>query len=285
MVKKLAKNLIYAALIAASALNAGCRVNDSYPIRENNDSRNEFYDTEEDKNVKFFVEPGVDFQTTFFHGTVKDVPENIRSVPIHSDDGYAREENNGPIPKNSSRLPPLMEFRFLKSGLEIQLDGNKTLDIYGDLSFNTNQYLNCQIDENERNYTNHPGTNKRGHGAALTYWGASYGPGFIPGIKVDLNFKDEKEDTFFIGAGYRKYDIEAETGWDRHDDLERRKNFELGEIEEKSFYIGWKTNNEDLNVQLKLGINWNDYEETRDAVKIDADKISYTISFGAYYRF
>ncbi|MFH1452191.1 MAG: hypothetical protein ABIF88_03395 [archaeon] len=159
---------------------------------------------------------------------VRDVPEEIRDVPIHSDDGYASGKG-GPIPSDDinvgprtggffrygGRMPVIKDTLFAKLGIEVELGGIFTSD------------------KPSRNYTNAVGTSQRGRGAALTYysihtksgpnWNSSLIPKIVGGLELELS------DSVTVGANYSiwREDLVAETGYDRYDSLEHRSSFNL----------------------------------------------------------
>jgi len=252
----------------AIALNAGCSTQVQEPI------------------IKPFIESCVDLQGSISSGKIKNIPEEMRFTPIHKDDAYANPENNAPIKNSTVRIPPLIELRFLKAGLETKINDDSYLDIYGDLSLNLSNFIRFGK-VYKRNYTNAPGTDKRGYGAALTYLTPKYGPLFIPGIKAELHIQTKEDFNFIIGGGYRRYDLEIERGWDRYNRLERYKDSSLAKIDEKSIYIGFETEDkksEKWHSIIKLGVNFNDYKTKGEETKIDS-KPSFFISGGIIHRF
>jgi hypothetical protein len=97
------------------------------------------------------------------------------------------------------------------------------------------------IADAERNYRNAPGTDKRGYGAALTYIGLKRS-GVIPSTTINfldvfLNWTpimkaevapfDGKLSDVWFGVSASYYAFDAQTGWDRYDSLEVRKNYTL----------------------------------------------------------
>lgn len=268
MIKKLAKKILYPLIGTAIALSPGC----SNQIQE--------------LIIKPFIETNLELQGSFSLGKIKNISEEMRTTPIHKDDGYARPENNGPTKEDSARLPALVELKLLKAGLETKINKNVYLDIYGDLSLNISNFI-LVGKKHKRNYTNAPGTDKRGYGAALTYWSVKPGPLFIPGIKADLHISTNKDWDFIIGGGYRRYDLEIERGWDRYDSLEKYRDTSIAKVDEKSIYIGFESKDrmsKKWHSLIKLGVNFNDYKTKGNEIKIDS-KFSFFISGGMICRF
>jgi hypothetical protein len=193
----------------------------------------------ESASIKPFIEPCLEFQGSLRDSEIANIPAEKRYVPIHPVDTYARESNNGPIPKDTAKLPKLEEMRFAKAGIETRL-GRVWLDTYADVSYRIkgpdeeNEWKNI----NERNYTNHPGTEMRDVGAALTYYKIGYSDDLLPGFKADLHVPISEDIIGFVGAGYRKYGVDIKTGWDRWGSLEEHKTRKLTDVEERSVYGG-----------------------------------------------
>jgi hypothetical protein len=270
--------------------------------------------TNENYIIRPLIELGADFQISGSIGGVKNVPEEIRYVPIHSNDSDVPESNNGVIKEDSAKIHPvLFDMRFLKLGLESKLSDNVYLDVYGDLSVNFSKGkkdLNIKDDldrVNERNYrgvnqsssnysnlhqctdpapTPTPGTNERGTGTALTYYGLKYDSLFIPGIKADLRFRSG-DNEFIIGGGIRQYKLDIETGWDRYDDLEKYTEYDIGDVQEKSIYLGYRfidPSDKGWSGTIKAGINRNDLKSKEGNIDIE-NKTTLFMDLGASYRF
>ncbi len=214
--------------------------------------------------VKPFVEPMLGFQTTLTRPEISNVPANLRYVPIHPEDTYAKEENNGTIQDNSVKLRRLKEINLIKAGAEAIL-GESRLDIYWKGSYKMKGEDFTHEDVNIRNYTYNPGTETRGYGAALTYWGADYSDDFMSSFNIDLRFNADEEKGFLIGAGFKKYGLDVQTGWDRYNHLEERNSTNVGDIQETSIYVGYESRDKEEKWfgELKFGINF---------YSIDSDK-------------
>jgi len=222
---------------------------------------------------------------------VKNVPEAIRNVPIHSDDWGTP----GPIPHTDAHAPWMPEIRFLKLGAEFALNNEMHLDVYGDLSVNFTRWGRpWGGDIRERNYTNATGSSHRGYGAALTYYTPQYSL-LIPGIKTELYFEPESGGSGFsnfnkfIGAGLRKYDLLIQTGYDRYDDYDEYKNYHIGDLWEFSMFIGTSNlNNTEspLIMDVRVGVNFN-YANERGHYGVDIEENPVMPFFGICigYRF
>jgi hypothetical protein len=178
------------------------------------------------------------------------VPEEIRHVPIHPDDTYAKEKNNGPIEPKDIKGVTLWGLinPVLVGGLEFKID---RIYLNAAVSVSSPLISNRYSDYYERNYTNHPGTSERGYGAALTQYSTSITPLkipilIIPKLSAEITipvYSIEKgsleKEGIIIGYGRRRYNFSIETGWDRFDKYERNEWFPIEEIIENSVYIGY----------------------------------------------
>lgn len=286
MLKSLLKKITYAVVGAAIALNAGCA---NYLPRIQDPDK--FIYINDNFKVRPFGKLCLDLQVSQPVKKIENVPEKMRYVPIHHDDDWVPESDNGVIADDSTKLLPLFTLDFLKLGLESKINDSIDVDVYGDLGLNVSYFMPFSHDFafgtiNERNYMGAPGTDERGYGTALTYWTANYGPVLIPGINVDLSFPVRENYNFLIGGGFRSYDLKVETGWDRYNDLDKHKDYKIADIEEKSVYIGIKTEEKDRwSGIVKFGVNFNDYKKKNEEVKIHGNDTSFFVTLGAEYRF
>lgn len=235
-----------------------------------------------EKQVDLFVESGFDLQFSMPPvKQVKNLPEYLRDVPIHSDDAWGIP---GPIPKDKAQAPWLTEIRFLKLGTEIELNPETSWKSYFDLSLNYGYWTKWGADINRRNYTNAPGTEKRGYGAALTFWTPGY-DSLIPGFRTELHF--DNDNGCFIGAGFRKFHLEIITGYDRYDRLEHKSHKDIGQIYETSLYLGWAKTEKDRTSDLRIGLNFNNYEAKGKYSDIDVDlnKVAFFLGVNLSWRF
>jgi len=219
--------------------------------------------------------------------SVHNVPESIRNVPPHKDDRWGYYSHPGPIRADSGDAPWLMEIRFLKLGLGVDLAENITWRNYGDLSFNFGHFFHAGGDLYRRNYTNAPDTSKRGYGAALTFWTPGYDI-LIPGLRTELQFKNKGEGSWFFGAGYRLYNFGIITGYDRYDHLSFHDFDELGKIQEISLYLGGRTKSEGRWFgEYRAGVNFNSFDQKGKYPDADIkmNDTSFFFALGGGYKF
>jgi len=276
----LRKKLSLATATTALALVAGCA------------STSKLDEATKDWPVQPIASTTFDLRFSKPASKVSNVPKSIRHVPIHKRDGYASRSNNGPIKDSSAKLPILMELGLLKAGVKKNLSEDVRLNAYADLSLNFNTILKMGFggEINRRNYTNHPGTSQRGYGAALTYWTADYRPLFIPGFKADVEFSVDDSTNMIIGCGYRIYDIVVQTGWDRYDKFEVRRNHSVAELHERSIYLGLRTNEDKDSAfsgfwKFHLMFNKADIDRKYRGTRVSTHQPSWGVSFGVEYMF
>ena len=168
---------------------------------------------------------------------INNIPEDIRNVPVHPDDIWA-EKRAGPI-KDNEFSPKIDIF---SANTEFGIGIKK-----GRFGFEGGPKLSMSFTEEsessivERNYTNYPGTDERGYGAALTYYKilAKNNSIYTPGISSRALYSISKKR---LGSwrrvtginlfaeysfGWMFMPIYVETGWDRYDELEERKEHKL----------------------------------------------------------
>lgn len=281
MIRNLLKKIIYSIAGVSLALNAGC----SKPI-----TTGYIYPTG-NKSLKTmpYIKLYGDMKVSQPVKKVSNVPASFRNVPIHHDD-YDWGQG-APIPDSSAKVVPLIDYSFLKGGLETKI-GDAAIDIYGDLAFNISHFIpishNSWLGEvNERNYQGGGlGTEHRGIGTALTYWTANYTPILIPGVKCDLSFPVAENVEMIIGGGIRDYKLQAERGWDRYNSLEKKDCLGIADITEKSIYLGFKfSNKNEFSTVFKVGQNYYDYDIREKDVVIDKENSSLFVSLGAEWPF
>jgi hypothetical protein len=239
-----------------------------------------------DSKIKPFVEPMLGFQTTINRLEISGVPADLRYVPIHPEDTYAKEENNGVIEDDSVKLRRLKELNLARAGVESKL-GSSRLDVYWKGSYKMEGEEFTHEDVNIRNYTNNPGTDARGYGAALTYWGADYSDDFMHSFNADLRFSADKEGGFLVGVGFKKYGLDINQGWDRWNDLEEWKSTKVGDISETSVYVGFENRGvgkeEGWFGHLLFGANFYSIDSDEGA-KLE-DKTAFFAGLGGGFRF
>lgn len=236
--------------------------------------------SEAEEKIRPFLELGLDTQiSTPPIKEVGNVFEPIRNVPIHGDDPWGTP---GAIAKDRGDAPWMTEFRFLKIGVETDLNSETIWKNYVELSWNFGHWTMFGADVRKRNYTNAVGTEKRGYGAALTFWTPGYSR-IIPGFRTEFYFKNN----WFLGAGLRKYDLEIITGYDRYDKLKHRSHVDIGEIFEKSVFMGWFKKEDNHIMDFRIGTNFNSYKgkDRYSAIDVDVNKISFFLTFNFGWKF
>jgi len=241
----------------------------------------------EESNTRLFMEFSLDFQfSTPPVDEVKNLPESIRNVSPHGDDRWYAKP--GPIMQDSADALWLTEIRFLKLGLETDLNNSVIWKNYVDLSFNYGYYFRPGADIHKRNYTNSPDTETRGYGAALTFWSPGYEQ-LITGFRSELHFKSGEYNTLFLGIGYRQYDLGVITGYDRYDSLDYKDFIEIGKIKETSFYFGGREEESDKRffTEGRIGINFNGYDEKNKyrETNVDMEDVSFFAALNFGWRF
>ncbi|MFA6170297.1 MAG: hypothetical protein WCW67_07710 [Candidatus Margulisiibacteriota bacterium] len=168
------------------------------------------------------------------------VPEPVRTVPIHPADTKADPDNNGPISQKDNKTEPLFTFASLELGLKIsssKKESNEGLTLRtgvgADFGVITGSHLN------ERNYTDAPGTETKDYGAALTYYylGAT-------GLVYPKIFGELSGEYWLARLQLRTYETAVNTGWDRYNSLETKDNFILGRNLEWQAYAGLRLSSE-----------------------------------------
>ncbi|MFA5070920.1 MAG: hypothetical protein WC511_00950 [Candidatus Pacearchaeota archaeon] len=173
-----------------------------------------------------------------YSASVDSVPEIVRDVPAHPDDFYkTRPQDVGPIADTDFDLP------FSGRGMNVELKAGVGIR-KGIFDFKLGPKISLSSKEDvvssikERNYLNHPGTEERGYGAALTYYKMkSESTSDIPfgGLaEFSLNFDLSDGHGLCLLNPFVEYsflvipkEFYFETGWDRHDSLEKRKSYKI----------------------------------------------------------
>jgi hypothetical protein len=160
---------------------------------------------------------------------VENAPLEVRSVPKHPDDGYA---GYAPPIRDKRLGCPYGHFDLISElGLR-HVSGDKELSFGGNLGW----HIASDSSIARSNYTNAVGTEQRGYGAALTWYGT------MDSMSLDDVFygafvQFKKGRLFFRGdANFEKFNLQ--TGWDRYDSLETRKSYVVGHTITPSFTIG-----------------------------------------------
>jgi hypothetical protein len=166
-----------------------------------------------------------------------------RNVPKHPDDvGYSENEFGGgqaPIDRKAYDCNNSFAVSFLYS--RVGISNNKPRYNFGiGLDWLVCPYLSSDMEK--RNYQGgRPGTTDRGYGAALTYISLiqtgivpSTGICFLdflfdwgPKAKFEFALFDMESNEVWLGVSCSYHALTAQTGWDRYDTLEVRKDYIL----------------------------------------------------------
>jgi hypothetical protein len=171
---------------------------------------------------------------------VENMPLAVRSVPIHPDDSYA----------NVSDWAPIQRTRFNSNGM---------FSINGDYAFQNSKFRLCagltlffsMACQQERNYTDAPGTESRGGGAALTYVAMKelgivsakisspfeFLDNISPEISGDVKLSEKYD--LSLGTSISYFRLQVESGWDRFDSKQIDNVFVFGDYLPVSVYLRW----------------------------------------------
>ena len=209
---------------------------------------------------------------------VDEMPLDFRSVPIHSDDGYARLENWGPVENEKYDRDHWLSIDYaylwqLNDRWSCGMGLVWILDFWEDFG-----------KESRRNYTNNPGTDRRGYGAALTFVSTgvrglleieggetdtgsllNFTPKFIVEYKLGNGFN------FGLSASYHRF--VALRGWDRWNSFEIDDKETLAHIYPITLDLTFKF--------INVGISYNicDLTDFGEKAKTEIGEISYTFGF------
>lgn len=217
---------------------------------------------------------------------VSDVPIEIRNVPAHPDDSQV---SIGPIADDEVyvrdrfggffRIGPKLNLGgiYIKPGIELEISGSQNPETP------------------ERNYTNYPGTNQRGYGAALTYYnihtqcGDESNTFFFPKLFLGLEAKISDSISLGLASNVWREDLVAETGYDRYDSLEMNEVSNLVDMTIGSIAITLNFKNENGNglfmsagIQKILDKNYSSVGEKAD---IEFTENPLLFSLGGSLRF
>ena len=183
------------------------------------------------------------------------LPESIRFVPNHRDDGYASPTSAGPITKLNYAIKdtitvsrPLDEHGITIGGLRFLLEAGWIIN----LSANEG-VITALGDFGQRNYTNAVGTHQRGEGAALTFVGIQErcipSLGFFdtitniyPSVSAEYSFGPKDNAWGLINCNVAYWRLIAVTGWDRNNYHALRKTYTLAQCLPVTLtfaYRGW----------------------------------------------
>lgn len=178
----------------------------------------------------------------FSYGTpiakITTMPEYIRNVPPHPDDSI-KTTYPGVIADRGELAMSLGSLGFeTRIGFGIKTD-------YPDFDLKIGPKLNFEISSSskiaERNYLNHPGTDIRGEGAALTYYNFAMGREnssvcIVPGISVKGSIG--KYVQLFTEYSADWYEFFVQNGWDRYNRLEVKDAYKIAESINHSITLG-----------------------------------------------
>ena len=160
----------------------------------------------------------VNFDCSLSSFQAKTIPDYFRNIPVYKGDG------------GSTGLISRSQFEFL---IMPSLDIGAQFNLENNCAFHFGFVFGASGDSEARNYTNAPGTNQRGNGAALTFSGISIqGPMTLLGAKpivpfffvtpkIAFEFPLSKKNYYpriSIDASYQL--LTAINGWDRYNSNE-----------------------------------------------------------------
>lgn len=104
----------------------------------------------------------------------------------------------------------------------------------------------------------------------MTYYRPVYQDDVRFGVKGEIDYSFSDFAGVFLGGGWRQpYTLAIETGWDRFDDLERFRSFEVADIQETSAYLGWRLTAYLLHFHMRLGASVYDIDVKHPGVTLD----------------
>ena len=208
------------------------------------------------KKFSFFWDAALTYRSSIL-ASIKGVPFKVRDIPKHPAEPSWLYVDVAPIEKDSVKLYDRIEMG-TKFGGRIYLIKDKILLRAGlgiDLSIATVlSENNKRKDMEERNYTNAPGTNKRGYGAALTFYQVipTFGPPYLtnaylrPSLFSEIEAKIGKKTTLALGCTLHWQNFQIRNGWDRYDDLQTRERYDLAKLTVGGPYVSIKFYSKEL---------------------------------------
>lgn len=173
------------------------------------------------------------------------LPLNVRTVPIHPDDGsgvrvfddswldvYPNQAPTGYFPdllRNEYSVLPQIKIgraRF-KAGVTVPLGLEEWTPNIEDAREGSKHIT-------ELNYFG----NGRGFGTALVYLAARSRRSRLVQPMLELEIQVADSLAIQVGIVSREYRVEVETGWDRHDALETYHTYDAGKVNVEQFFIG-----------------------------------------------
>jgi hypothetical protein len=231
--------------------------------------------------------------------SITGIPEKLRFAPIHKEDTYASEKNNGPIRDSADLNSGILDIVYLRAGAAFKLK-NLELELTGNVTLSSKLGSDDDDDIKERNYTNAPGTNMRGYGAALTYYklrysGLSYGGNLEAMIPLWRNKDGDYVHKLVLGGRMQVHPVQIETGWDRYDFLEVDKARPLAKLNERGAYLGYsyecpvnKLGDGDNVLMARIMVGYDYYKfsksQSRAGIKMnDSESPSLELTIGARF--
>ncbi len=248
-------------------------------------------------SVHPFVQGSLGVSSNYFGMNVRDIPLEVRDVPINPNDAGTP----GPIEPDHADVGALLTFDVAKAGLEVNVSDTVRMRTFAQLGINYDWLAKSGAfgDMYSRNYTNAPGTHKRGYGAALTYYAPAFTAAVIPRLHAEVVFSDANtnaaDKSFFnsarggliLGAHMRSLDTGIITGYDRYDKLSVRETFDVARGNELGVYIGGESIMSQgrfgppISQRLLLGVTFNDVNPSRHDLTIKKNSLGFFISLEA----
>jgi hypothetical protein len=182
---------------------------------------------------------------------LKNIPLDIRNVPMHPDDGGT------PGAIADSSLQDRRCWIILPLRINIGMQNAKwqcKVGAYGEFGVTYPQLA-------ERNYTNAPGTATRGMGAALTYMKIDQlRPKFGFTVEAEYHATHIQKMELFCFVQYMKswYNLNLVTGWDRNDEQKRYETYPIGRISGHQVLLGPECRWQKIYfLRIALGYQWN----------------------------
>ena len=214
--KKLVKAIIATTLIGAALLGAPKKAN----------------------SLETYFDTGISFGFTYNHkdALLQDISQDIRAVPKHADDTYVIGDI-API-RNASISVPVFDL-WIKEKLGFGLRQNLPTTFPTGFDFKAGisgeENIALPYKSIESNYTNAPGTEQRGEGAALTYFTTFQYPTtgmylrgsyFVSGFNIFMEYAPEFN---FIGL---------QNGWDRYNHYQVKDSWFYSSTLDHTFKFG-----------------------------------------------
>jgi len=243
------------------------------------------YNTQKPFGFKIGLRGGVGMGTIFGPVTsVENFPKYMRDVPVHKGDKY-KVKSNSPIVNDKIKFPfqiggsanycLFFEFRLYQLRLRLGL---------GKWFFNNLSWTPESSTIRRRDYLKNPGSNKRGYGTALTFYGIHYydrDTYEVPAhtVELELLWKKNKEWSWNYLIGYidLPHELRVVKGWDRWNSLEYNQTFVLEKYHLGVVYSGlvWRVDNRDFGFYLLAGsvLTWGKDRLINDDILIKYKKV------------